>query len=395
MGPLVLDISRSISRSGRANPTGIDRVETAYFRHFLNSGMDCRFLARVPGGEFALTRNDAGTVLQMLENGRSDGRLDLRAKLSVSRNTRLRQMESLVRQLGKKDVAVLPGDTYFNVGHSNLSLAMVAARRGAGGKSVVMLHDVIPLDHPEYSSKAASTGFAGKFAAFAGADIGLCNSEFTRSRAQVWAGKYGLAPALAVVKLGTGPGSFAARKPVRPARFLALGTIEPRKNHALLLDVWRHFHETMPVGEIPHLDIVGNRGWRNESLFARLESEPFMGVTVHECGALPDADVRRMIARATALLFPSFAEGFGLPVVEALQAGLPVCCSDLAVLREIAGDAPLYLPPDAPHIWAKAIMKSAEQERRVDRGFKATSWDDHFAAVFELVTRHGLGRRLQ
>jgi glycosyltransferase involved in cell wall biosynthesis len=88
------------------------------------------------------------------------------------------------------------------------------------------------------------------------------------------------------------------------------------------------------------------------------------------------------------LLFPSLAEGYGLPLLEAFRAGVPVIASDQAVFREIAGDIPEYLDPlDAP-AWHLAILSYRENEslRRQAQlkrlaGFRAPTWEDHFAAV--------------
>ena len=95
----------------------------------------------------------------------------------------------------------------------------------------------------------------------------------------------------------------------------------------------------------------------------------------------------RHLSQARALLFPSLAEGYGLPLGQALRAGVPVIASDLPVFREIAGDIPDYLDPlDAP-AWERAILSYAqdasparEQLERLSR-FRPSSWNDHFMAV--------------
>ena len=102
---------------------------------------------------------------------------------------------------------------------------------------------------------------------------------------------------------------------------------------------------------------------------------------------------RRASSRgARALLLPSFAEGFGFPMVEALALGVPVLCSNLAALRENGGDVPEYLDPlDGPG-WRNAVMdyalpaspRRAAQLHRL-AGWRAPSWQDHFAAVEALI----------
>jgi glycosyltransferase involved in cell wall biosynthesis len=94
-----------------------------------------------------------------------------------------------------------------------------------------------------------------------------------------------------------------------------------------------------------------------------------------------------LLGGARALLMPSFAEGFGIPVIEALQAGAPVIASDLGVFREVAGDIPLYLRPDDAASWMDAILTySAEPEDRQRQvsliaNYAAPNWEDHFRRV--------------
>ncbi|MDT9702392.1 glycosyltransferase, partial [Streptomyces sp. P17] len=90
-------------------------------------------------------------------------------------------------------------------------------------------------------------------------------------------------------------------------RFVTLGTIEPRKNHALLLDVW----DSLPPPR-PQLVVIGRRGWADQALFARIAATP----DVAEFNTLDDGQVAAVLTGAQALLMPSFAEGFGLPLTE-------------------------------------------------------------------------------
>jgi glycosyltransferase involved in cell wall biosynthesis len=172
-----------------------------------------------------------------------------------------------------------------------------------------------------------------------------------------------------------------------------LGTIEPRKNHWLLLQVWRRLIAGRG-GQSPRLVIIGQRGWECENVADLLERcEPLAGM-VTELPACTDADLATWLHHACALLFPSFAEGYGMPLVEALSRGVPVIASDLPVFREIAGDVPDYLDPLDGKGWMARIeafadpvspLRAAQLKRLA--GYSAPTWSAHFQVVEQFLER--------
>ena len=126
-----------------------------------------------------------------------------------------------------------------------------------------------------------------------------------------------------------------------PARFvLHVGTIEPRKNLAILLAAWPRLRALMP--DAPPLVLCGKRGWRHESIGAALARAADEGWVIL-LGYTPDAVVHGLYKRAAAVVCPSVYEGFGLPLVEAMAAGTPLVCSDIPVFREVAADAAIFV----------------------------------------------------
>jgi len=250
-----------------------------------------------------------------------------------------------------------------------------------------MIHDVIPLDYPEFSRPEAPARFEALLRAAAGAaDLLIFNSADTRRRTLRWLDEWLIPAEHVTALLGVDPlPDPPARAPSDPPTFVVLGTIEPRKNHLLLLNIWRQFAEELPPAENPQLHIVGRRGWENENIVDVLDRAPFMGRHVFEHGFLPDGELRALLAGARALLFPSFAEGFGYPLAEACQMGLPAICADLPVYREFIDKGPVYLDPlDGPG-WKNAIAsltRGAEGDIHPRRSLP--SWNEHFETVFSM-----------
>ncbi|GBR54887.1 glycosyltransferase [Neokomagataea thailandica NBRC 106555] len=126
--------------------------------------------------------------------------------------------------------------------------------------------------------------------------------------------------------------------------FVCLGTIEGRKNHLLLLNVWRRLIE-IHGAKTPRLLIIGKRGWENEQVIDMIERTPSFAGIVREYNNLPNDEVVALLKNARALLFPSFSEGFGLPLAEALALNVPVICSDIPVFQEVGKNKVTYLDP--------------------------------------------------
>lgn len=145
-------------------------------------------------------------------------------------------------------------------------------------------------------------------------------------------------------------GAFSGEQPV----FLAVSTIEPRKNHGYLLDV---FDLLWNEGSNARLCIVGRVGWKCDAFMERAKKHPELGEKLFMFNALDDNGLEYAYSNASALIFPSFAEGFGLPLVEAMQRGLPAIASDIPVFREVGGDYLSYCDPRDPETCASIIRE--------------------------------------
>ncbi|MGH7163164.1 MAG: glycosyltransferase family 4 protein, partial [Planctomycetota bacterium] len=158
-----------------------------------------------------------------------------------------------------------------------------------------------------------------------------------------------------VTPLGVGPEFFLRNGTPKSSRpyLLAVGTLEPRKNYPRLIRAFRRVAARRPGLE---LRIAGKRGWLCDDVVEAC------GGPVRLVGHLGEEELREQLAGATAVLYPSLREGFGLPVLEALAAGAPVLTSDRSPLRELAGDAALLVDPESEEAIAAGIERLVEDE---------------------------------
>jgi glycosyltransferase involved in cell wall biosynthesis len=138
--------------------------------------------------------------------------------------------------------------------------------------------------------------------------------------------------------------------------FLFVGTIEPRKNLETVIRAFAAFRaEIGPGSKPPRLLVVGQKGWLFENVFQTVR-ELGLEEAVVFAGRVSQSCLVELYNRATALVMPSFYEGFGLPVVEAMACGAPVLASDVASLPEVVDEAGLLLDPKKPAQWTEAML---------------------------------------
>ncbi len=381
--PVTLDISRLVSRSLHATPTGIDRVEMAYVAHLLNiTDRDVRFECWFRGvGYRALSRRRVASFIEATNS-----------KWNGSGKTRTDWLKALAQS--SRPETELPGH-YLVPSHQNLDVqARLLSRRVAAQKLFVFLHDTIPSDYPEYARPRGAEKHRLRISnAVTLADGLIVNSGATADALVPYCASNGRSPPIVVAPLGVDAVPCAPSQPqlARPY-FLCLATIEPRKNHLLLLHIWRQMAQSIDKAALPRLILVGRRGWENENVVDLLDRCTALDGLIEEQGRVSDTELLPLMRGARALLMPSFAEGYGLPVAEALTAGTPVIASDIAAFRESGGNVADYLDPlDGPG-WTRAILDyaapiSPRRAAQLDRlrNWQRPEWHTHFRTVFDFM----------
>ncbi len=382
---MLIDVTRLADRFLQNRlPTGVDRVSLQYLQHFIDRSFA---LVRFAGRWVELGRGDSRRVFEALLDGGGDGRSVIRRCVA----------QAYVLSWRSRHCGVL-----FNTGHSGLdrpNYGVAVVKRCL--KPVFFLHDLIPISHPEYCRAGEAERHHRRLETMLSTGKGLIvNSAATRDELMAYAAERGVTvPPCAVALLAPArlPEPYRAR-PLDKPYFVVLGTIEPRKNHSLLLHLWRQL--VAELGEAaPQLVVIGQRGWECEQVVDLLDRCAALQGHVTELPRCDDRELATWLKHAQALLFPSFIEGFGMPLVEALMLGVPVIASDLPVFREIAGEIPHYLDPlDGPG-WRQtvlAFMKPESVERQVQMGrmesYAPPTWEQHFAVVEDLLREIDAGR---
>ena len=250
-----------------------------------------------------------------------------------------------------------PGSIFYDIDsvwHSKQKRSkLLPELRNRGLKLAVFLHDIIPIIHPQYVHQNTIVLFMEYLGAYLKyADIIIASTESTLKNVNKLIGDLGIKPIPGFVSwLGVdfscGDGDEGhleedARKAVVAGKYvLMVGTIEPRKNHRLVLDAFDH--GLFDLGY--HLVFAGHFGWDINELKKRITGHPLLGKKLFYIENGNDATIDYLYRNAYIVAFPSFAEGFGLPIVEALGRGIPVVASNYDVIYEVGkGYAEFFNP---------------------------------------------------
>ena len=370
-----MDVSRLVWRWWRGGlSTGVDRVCIAYVEHYRARS---RAVLQWRGRTITLDTAHSDRLFDLFRRGRKGFRLRFAALVA-------RAILSGASERPER------GLLYLNIGHTGLNEPSLPQWVQSNGlRAIYFIHDLIPLTHPQFCRVGEADKHACRMENVLASAAGVIgNSQATIDDLQAFATVRGLPMPAAVAAFIAGPPLPAALSPPvfdRPY-FITVGTIEGRKNHILLLRIWERLVQRLGP-EAPLLLIVGQRGWESADALAMLDGSDILRPHVRELGSCADDELANLIAGARALLMPSFAEGYGLPVAEALALGTPVIAGDLPVYREFAGDIPTYVKVSDGDGWEAMIEsfleKSAEWERQRHalQRFTPPDWDAHFRRV--------------
>lgn len=296
------------------------------------------------------------------------------------------------------------GDIFFDIDgvwladfrRSNL-LPRLKAR---GVKLAVFIHDIIPVRYPQF----CHTNTTFHFLDYIGAYMQYADLMITSTQS-VLDDVYRLADELGTKRVSGGNSWLGSdfsnkntnakvdervKKSLKNKKYvLCVGTIEPRKNLEFVLNSF----ENRLFSENLCLVFAGRKGWNVDDLVRRMENHSQRGKKFFHFEGLNDASIDYLYKNAMAVAFPTYDEGFGLPIVEAFERGVPVITTDRPVLREVGGEYADYFPLNNEKEFCKCVEKYVNDCKWRDdkisllKTYKAFTWRQAAEKIVELLSK--------
>jgi glycosyltransferase involved in cell wall biosynthesis len=291
------------------------------------------------------------------------------------------------------DILLSTGATWqFHTYHARID----RLKHGTGVIFAAFVHDMVPILFPEWSVKHTTDAFElWAREVLPRADILFTNSDATARDVAAFARQNAL-PIPPAIKLPMGK-SFVAQQdlppPLHPNKFvLFVSTIEPRKNHAATLRLWRRLLQRLPTEMVPDLVFAGRVGWLARDVIGQAENADWLGGKLRLIEAPSDAELASLYRDCFFTIYPSFYEGWGLPVTESLGFGKPVAASNKGSIPEAGGEFCAYFDPDDLNDAERVVRgliehpeRVASLEAKIAAKFRPPGWDATAQATLSVL----------
>lgn len=374
----VTDLTKN--RMSKKMPRGIDRVTLAYLEHFQHKAQGVLYFRRL-AFRVLFSKKDSITLFSELIRPSKMANLKLIKLIAKNILKTLFLRKNYLQTLKNSYIINLTGKVLSSSKYWRCFLEN-------GSKPVIVIHDLIPITHPELCD--GHDWFTKQIENTLNYGAGIISVSQASANSLInYAKKKNIQlPSIIVSPLASTRFPKPSKKrPILEPYFVVIGTIELRKNQWSMLLIWKKLVESLGT-RTPKLVIIGERGSNNAHVLHFLNCSRLIEEFVIEKPFCLDSDLSTYLYHAQALLFPTFTEGYGLPLVESLELGTPIIASNLPVFHEIAGDIPEYLDPIDGLGWMEKIKDyaqttSASRQAQIEkiRSYTPPTWSDHFDRI--------------
>lgn len=294
-------------------------------------------------------------------------------------------------EVHKDDIFFIPGGEWWDTNFINLVLEYHAS----GVKIVQLSHDLLPIVTPHFAGHATDSLSNYNSKVMPIASLVLANSQSTKRDIVAWLQSRKLVvPKIEVFRIGE---DFTFDTPAKPKSedfvatglkggdyILSVGTIEARKNHALLYYTYK-LGKSKGV-KLPKLLIVGRRGWMTDDIYHYMTNDPETKNDIIPLHDISDAELSWLYDNSLFSIYPSFYEGWGMPIAESITRGVPSLAGNRSSMPEVAPGFAHYFNPSSTDELLDGIITMLEpgylqKEKARLKEYKTTTWDDSFAQV--------------
>ncbi|WP_097092105.1 glycosyltransferase family 4 protein [Novosphingobium sp. Chol11] len=385
------------ANAGNRTVSGIQRVIANIFSALDQLGIACGAVTSDYAG-LKFVAIDTGHSLSLFADLQSGGcaATDIKAKCA--------QVQASARQWEPEadDILLIAGAFWLHDPSLLLEMRQIPQLRIA-----TFVHDVLIWRYPAYFLPTDRTIWLSAFSQMLGiSDVLMTSSRYVEDEIRACAMALRL-PCPDVLRTGMAS-AFPSNMPEKPSeivrqligkRFvLCVGTLEARKNHAFLLDIWDQLHAEHGDAA-PRLVFAGKIGWKVASLLRRMRGLNWRSTHFLHIDSPADSDLAWLYNHCLFSIYPSLAEGWGLPISESLAWGTPCLAANTTSLPEAGGTSALYCPPDdvnAALVKIRLLLKDdfrLQLRKHIQRNFRQRSWQEFTAGLLDALSRPFLSRR--
>jgi glycosyltransferase involved in cell wall biosynthesis len=339
--------------------------------------------------KLSLTRRSKNFAKKVLRRiGADDNKIVTQFRASLYQ----KNVETYARLIvSKGDIFLIPAGEWWDENFINLVLDYASQ----GVKIVQVSHDLLPIVTPQFSGHATESLSNYNSKVIPIASLVLANSQSTKNDLIEWLKAKNLqGPKIEVFRIGE---DFTFEKPTKPTDeifnkagltgndfIISVGTIEARKNHALLYYTYK-----LAVSKginLPKLLIIGRKGWMTEDIYHYITNDPDTKDILLPLHDISDSELSWLYNHSLFTIYPSYYEGWGMPIAESITRGVPCLASNTSSMPEVAPGFAHHFTPSSTDELLDGIINmlkpgNLDKERAKLKGYKSTTWDDSFAQV--------------